>query len=125
MLARVERERLGDRQGLVGQGVQFRVVAVQRQDGGAGLPCVVDPLKQRNGGGVLRHDKQGLAPAGRLQPGESDRQVRGRAGRGRPADERGRELRDAGQPVVVQVRRHVPRLELGRAHHEQSARRPG
>jgi hypothetical protein len=44
VLARVERERIGDGERLVGQGVQFRVVAVQCEDGGPRLTRVVDSL---------------------------------------------------------------------------------
>src|SRR6202035_2578217 len=53
VLARVEGQGTRDGQCLVSECVEFRVVAVQGEDGGAGLARVADPLEQRNGGGAL------------------------------------------------------------------------
>ena len=92
----------------------------------ADLAGVVDPLEQGDRGAVLGDDEEGLAPLRGLQPGQADRQVRGRAGGRGPAHQRGRQRRDAGQAaLIVQVRGQVPRLEVGGAHDEQSAGRLG
>jgi len=75
VLPGVERERLGDRERLVGDGVELgvAVTGIQRQDSGAGLARVVDPLEEGDRGPVLGDDEEGLASSRGLEAGQADR----------------------------------------------------
>ena len=115
-----------DRHRLVGQRVKLRIALVEREDGGPGPPCVVDALEQRDRRGRRRHDEERLAPLGGFQPLQTDPQVRRRALGDPPADERGHQLGNPGQPAfLVQVSGEMPGLLVGGADQQEAALRAG
>ena len=110
----------------MGEGVELGIALVKREDRGPGPPRVMDPLKQGDRRGRWRHDEQRLAALGGLQPLDTHPQVRWRARRDPPADERRPQLGNLRKAAfLVQVRGQVPRLLVGRADQEKPAWRPG
>ena len=130
MLCRVEGDRRGDgadRERLVREPFQLRVLLVEREDRCAGAPHVVDPLEQLGRRELPADDQQRLGARRGAQAVEADGQVRGSAGLRCPADQGWRELGYPCVPaLVIQVGGHVPRLVVrSGTDDQQPVRRPG
>ncbi len=126
VLARVEGQRRRDGQGLVGEPVQLRVVAVQGEDGGAGLARVADPLEQRHRRGVLAPPRTASRPAGPPPAGPgrpTGAAAPPAAATSAPASgdsSAAPDSRDSSSRCAVMCHGS----KLGRADHQQPARRP-
>ena len=129
MLGPAERHRVHarpDGHRLVGQRVELGIARIQREDRGPGPPRVVDPFEQRDRRRHRRHDEQRFTAPGGFQPLQADPQVSRRALGHLPADQRGHQLGDPGEPaLLVQVSGEVPGLLVGRSDQQEPARRAG
>ncbi len=110
----------GRGEGVMGQGVQIAVAAVQGEHRRAVAAGVVHPLQQPGARLLRRDDQQGLAAPGRRQPAEPHRQM-GRRSAGDTMAHQGRRQLGQARPggLVVEMGGQMPGLVRGAADQQQ------